>query len=699
MRTSEFPSPAEKMRANKAEQPVVVTETPYIDYFTQDPEKILAELSLAEEAAPEAPMNEEQPVVAEEFVAQEVLAPMPEVEQFAEVTNESTIAEQPAELAVEAPLETPVVEHEVAKADLGHVAIQETPTEPEKVEVHVKDDKPEAKPEAPAPLVLEKTAEAEDAIPADVEAEVAAKFTRKDFVKQQEDLFGANDKIKPEDVPEGEMTYEQYLAQRPVAQEGDYYHENGRVHDAVKGTFAKKELYAEKLDNANSIENFNARVDQANIDEAFDLSAVENMVDNESSDRIMRNNVEGAFLVEKDPRLKGLLAIGEDVLALYNNSANGAEFTKEAKATYEAKKAAFDDLYELYSGKELNFQGLSYIADKTAILDDPDHVAVKGSPYVDGEKVDIIDFTETATGNAYLFKKADDSLEALYADDVTFKREFDAPQAPQETEVVEVTQAEEIETAPAEVKLVEEFENDETVEAEKAPTGKERLKNWFSKGIRKVQEMAGTEYYNKKWHDANNWLTTHRHDPNATPEGIQAQKEINRNRFLLGASAVLAVTAIARVAGLDHGSNGEYIASIFNNLSPDVDTSIDISDNSRFGGNVSVNALEHAAGQAEGQGGPEQSLPLLMPDGESVSQSGVNIENGIYNIPDGGNMTDVFHGLGLTDTQLVEHTPELVDLFPNVFSIDPIKGDIRIASDGWLPAEARMKLEEIKNGN
>jgi len=650
----------------------------YIDYFAKATAEdyietpIEAPIEIRTETVPVAEVHEALEKLKSEFVAEDTEDPAPLL-----------AGGNPAEISV------PNYTHSF---DLGTTAIhlEEVKTEPQNIEVHINDEdvaaevEPEtieapvveavAEPvvvEAPislaakepvvdtpvtptAPTVIEtpksdSSEENSEVIPDEVIAEVASTMKRADFVKQQEDLWGANDKIAPEDVPKGERTWEQYLAERPVAEEGDFYHHNGRVYNAAPGgpKTDKKAAYEEKLSNSSADDHYEDLLVQANRDTVIDEALQRNEVKNKEYDDIIRSNTEGEFLVEKDPMLKGLLKVGEELRALQNDDSTSEEFKE--------KKAFYDGLFKMYIKDGVDSRALGYIHDKTAEqTEELDFIPIEGSGYINGEKVDILDFTETPDGKkAYTIEKDDGSIEAVYTDEVEFRREFEAYEAP--------------------VEKLSRFE---------------RVKKWFGKERQKYQEFGGKAYWGAIFSTPGNWLDTRRMEAGMSMAEIQAQKDKNRVSFILGAAAFTAIRVTAQYAGLDHGGGGDFLASIFNGK-PSIDTTPSANNYS------SVSSIEHAAGQ-----GGEAVADAPAPEVEQIVQPEapvVNIDNPVYNIPDGGNLSDVIHSFGMTDEQLAQHAPELMNLFPGTFYYGEA-GDLRVMNDGWLPAGARQKFEEYKNG-
>jgi len=708
------PSPRDIYEATQAQKAKQAAPEGYIDYFSQEaatedfietPIEAPTEERIKKKVVPGSEVHRLLEKLESDFVAEDTEDPAPLIEggNPADISTPSythSFDLAPTEIHLEAvesePQNIEVHVHDEVEAPAEEVSAKETPTVIEKtpvaetvveapavevapeplvielptslaVEPSVVETPVEAPvvPEAPVVIETSKASEEEsEVIPDEVIAEVASTMKRADFVKQQEDLFGANDEIAPEDVPEGEMTYEQYLAQRPVAEAGDFYHHNGRVYNAAPGgpTRNKKALYEEKLNNSSADEHYQKLEAQSNMDAVYDEAVAENEKKGTSYDDVIRSNTEGEFLVQKDPMLKGLLKVGEELLALYNSDLTGEEFEQKIRPELEEKQAFYDGLFKMYIENGVDRRALGYIDDKTsARVEDPEFIPVEGSGYVDGKKVDILDFTETPDGKkAYTIEKDDGSIEAVYTDDVEFRREFKTQEAPEEV-------------IPEEEKL----------------SRFDRVKKWFGKERRKYQEFGGKAYWGAIFSTPGNWLDTRRMESGMSMTEIQERKEKNRVNFVLGVAAFTAIKVTAQYAGLDHGGSGDFLSSIFNGK-PSVDTTPTANTY------PSISAIEHAAGQ----GGSEVAeVPAPVP--EQIVQPeapAINIDNPIYNIPDGGNLSDVVHSLGMTDAQLAQHAPELMNLFPGTFYLGET-GDLRINDDGWLPAGARQKFEEYKNAN
>jgi hypothetical protein len=561
-------------------------------------------------------------------------------------------------------------------AELGHTAIhlEQVATQPQHVEVHVHDEPVLA--EAVSSEVVEPS---EDSIPADVVAEVASKVSRKEFVAQQEDIFGANDNVETETVPEGELTYAQYLAMRPAAQEGDTYRTNGQVRDAVSGNFSKKADHEAKVENYKPDVYYKELSKSSLADMVYDEAAAENEVKDRDYETLIRDNKEGELLVRKDPRLRGLLSVGEDLLALHNSTARGSEFEETVKPDLEAKQAIFDTLYKVYADSDIDERALWYIDDKTsARVEDPDFIPIEGSAYLKGDKVTIIDFVETDDGQkAYTVEKQDGTVTAVTAEEVSFKREFEpavkaeAAEQPEVSELVEADTQEDVEATEA---------DDE--KSEKKQSRFERAKKWFGIEGRKWQEFGGKVYMGHAWNAGfsnavsapHKWMSRHISEETLTDD-IEAQKHKNRRNLLIGAGAVLVVGLIAKQLDIQTPS---FDFNLFPENGPDP---IDLS--SGYGGDTPH--LETGIPK-----GSEPQIVPKLPEGANVAP----IDSSVYNIPESGTGLNLFDKVGLGSDKWYENAQTLASKFPLDFYSEG--GDIRLVHSGQLSSAAQQYIESLK---
>jgi hypothetical protein len=454
--------------------------------------------------------------------------------------------------------------------------------------------------------------------------------------------------VEKEKAPDVELTYEEYLALRPVAQEGDMFHKNGKVRNALTGAFASKAAYQEKLVSTNADDYYDSVAMQGIQQEAMR----HNEIVNDTFDTIIRDNTEGELLIDTDPRLKGLYALGIEMLTLYNSDEKSEKYEKSVKPLLEAKKAIYDDLYELYDNKGLDDRALGFIYQKTiAHVDDPKYVPVEGSPYFGGEKVKVLEVTENPDKKlkSYTIEKDDGSIEAVYASDVNFKREYQ--------------QAE--------------------VEPELSRT--ERIKNWSKKEISKFRKYGGGAYFGEVWNRAGNWLTSRNITEEMTDDEAQQQKERNRRNLKIGftAAAIVAGTAAigGAIIGINHGLN-------VNNLDHNA------LDPSNMTGTSGSGAIETHGSVATMERVTPDAVPPPFDSGAAFPPSEANINNAAYDIPQGGGGLNLFDKLGLGEDTWKQSAHDLVDKFPNDFNRSG--SDVRIAHAGWISPEARAYIESLK---
>ena len=304
-------------------------------------------------------------------------------------------------------------------------------------------DQPVEEP-TPSPKPIDKTPEETPPV-VEAEVEVAVPEPEKDTdeapqpfdKKKQEELWGVHDKIAPEDVPEGELTWEQYIANRKAAEEGDVMHstdKNGRtiVYDALTGHRVKEQDYMNQFERSSVQEHH----DQAMVDKDHADALEENERRTEGVNDILRTNAEGEVAVKKSDQLRGLALIGQELLALRDSTTNRELFTPELQKELASKEATFKDLYELYGDKGLDAAGLQFIND--TYMEPYDDVKVKpykGSAWHDNEKVALEDVITSPGGDkAYVVAGENGESRTVHAKEVTFKQEFEVPEPEKEPE-------------------------------------------------------------------------------------------------------------------------------------------------------------------------------------------------------------------------------------------------------------------------
>jgi hypothetical protein len=490
------------------------------------------------------------------------------------------------------------------------------------------------------------------------EAQPEKKQSRKEFIKQQEELWGAHDDIAEEDVPEGELTYEQYLAQRPDATAGGTYHVNGRAYDAASGKSMDRTTYRNNVAAVNEAEYYDEESKSpAAVEYKRNKDHEESLPTNEALNKayaeIIRDKAEGEFLVEKDPRLKRLLDFGEEILALQNANLIG----KKAKEELKTKKALYEDLFSMYqkTDADIDQRAFNYVHDKTYIhFDGSGDVPIEGAAYADGNKVKILDFVENPDSdlNAYTIERKDGSIEAVYAKDVEFKREF---------------------------------------EQEKRSLF-ERAKNWFGKERQKIQEYGGSAYFGNIWNKAGNWLTSYGMTDEMTPEQVQSQKLKNRRNGLIGLAAGFGAAIIAQKTGtmlmsFDH-------TDMFNGFGAPSETAVPTSfgNGEAIPDNGTIAGIDNEMGYRDyGDVTPSFGQNGINPE----TSADLNISDPAYEISKGGGGLELFEKLNIDTQKWNDNAATLVQKFPQDFGY----GDtgVEILKPGWLSPEARAFIETLKS--
>jgi len=476
------------------------------------------------------------------------------------------------------------------------------------------------------------------------------KLSRKEFDEQQNEAFGLND-------PQAKKDYEAYLESRPVAKPGDFTHYNGRVYTASPiGNLAnKKEIYEGKLADSNADDYYEEErevYEKVHMDETVNAALDEALVMNEAKTKMftetLSKNVEGEVLVQRNPGLRGLLALGEELLTMHENGVTGKKLAE--------KRAMYDDLYASYLQREdIDDRALGYIGTKTvARIDNPDFTPLEGTAYSNGEKIDILDFSQNPDGTqkAYVIERADGTIEAVYPEDVEFKPDYD----------------------PYEAEKLSRFE---------------RAKKWFGEKAKKVQEYHGLTYmgyvFGNTLGKAGEWLTSrHIDEETMTADEIQKQKEKNRRNNLLGGTALFVAAAIAAKVGYDLTmSPGEHLS-----------TAVDANSMDMGGSSTSLEGVPSPEiGTADGTAGLN-GVDLLPQAPITPEVPTTSIFDTAYVIPQGGTLTGLFSALNLEPSVMSDNAQTLASQFPADFYRQG--DDVRLMHAGWLSPQARAFIETLR---
>ncbi|MFZ1250794.1 MAG: hypothetical protein WAR37_05090 [Candidatus Microsaccharimonas sp.] len=497
---------------------------------------------------------------------------------------------------------------------------------------------------------------------------------RKDFVSRQNELWGASDDLAPGDIPEGELTYEQYLAMRPEPQEGDRYHENGRVHDALTGAFVKVGDYEEGLNRrttrqqtTNYYEDFQQNTQTRNDHEA---AIAQNERYDAAMDEIIRDNTEGEILVNKDTKLRGLMTLGEEMRDIYDSNASSEHFGKKRKLAFESKKAIFEDLLELYRSQGSDERALGYIADKTyAPVEEAEFIAVEGHAVHNSEKVKVVDFNESPDGKqkSYVIEKVDGSREVVHGTEVEFRREYATPE-------------------------------------------QESPKKWWQKASETILKRAGTLYWAAQWkfeslkQGVGNRINEINHNVQDSMTDEEKEQKRNRNRV----ARIAAGAGIATVAGLGlYLSVKGFIDSPHSNgfnFRDGVDAAIGAGGNTETSGRIPTGEEARLYDAWLGGNIPEPStapqpdqfnLPLSGSDQTLTSTEipAVPSFSGIEVNPGEGGQA-LFERLNIDPAKWYQNVDTLADRFKEDFEW---KGsDLRIRHSGQLSVPAQEFINSLR---
>lgn len=527
---------------------------------------------------------------------------------------------------------------------------------------------------------------------------VPHKQSRKEFVAQQEEAWGANDTHDATSIPEGELTYEQYLAQRPVAKEGDIIHataKNGATYsyEATTGKRVKTEEYRNR-----DVRSETAQYDFAKVAAHEEALQIHETVLRERAERVKRR-LEGERIVESNPRLQGLLALGQEIRTLYETKIvkKTGEATPEAYEEHiapelRAKKQLYDYVLSKLKDEATDERALEFIHDTTVhVVDEYNFNEVKGSAFIGEHKVTILKTLESPDHDqkAYEIELDDGTKKIVYASEVEFKQELEIP-------------------------------------AEKKSRF-ERLKDFF-KSENALRKRSGMSYGYGVLERSKAWLRErHVDEYHMSFDQINEQRRKNRVHNMLGVAAGVGAALVAARFGVDIfdnmtsvdtvaalGVNGEGlggVAEAANNITPEVpgvDASLaglfpDIRPEQATGevnaevfgtGGLSLPDWDGETGTGDGSQGEGEIIDVGDAGWGPNDLNMEGLQNPAYNIPSGGEGLQLFENLGLSNETWNANAQTLYKLFPNEFYVE--NGDVRFAHPGWLSTEARQFIETLR---
>lgn len=536
----------------------------------------------------------------------------------------------------------------------------------------------EAQVEAPKPEKVVKPSKKvapEAAKPAD-----APRQSRAEFVKQQEELWGAKDKIKPQDVPKGELTMSQFLDQRPAGEEGDTYRvvdKRGRTrtYDVVTGEQTPNAEVADSYTLAREANDYYQKVqdriaeEKANDPEAIEKSheaalKVDAQFEKNGADLVQAYAEGEAFIKQNpNPNVRALFKLGKEMRALYGK--------EESKEDLDVKKELFGIIYDKVEKAGLDQRALDHIsnqfsahvetaADGSIEVELDEKPSIEGSAYINGEKVSILDVVETADGKqkAYTIEDADGEIRAVFENEVSFKREFSAP--------------------------------------EEAEAPKE---NFWMRAKREVGIMlrvGGLEYMKERYRNRSG-VATHDVDPNSSPEEQHEKRSTNRRNLVLGtAITTVGLAGVALVFNQDFAQHvGE---SLVNGMFPGVGEAQ--ATVAPFGDALDPTNLANpmeASGPVASPGVAAAAAAEIQSQlNETAARAAEAMNDAAFTVESGEGGYAFFEGLGLSSDVWDANAHVLADKFPNDFYRDGF--DVRLAHSGALSMQAREFIQSLRNG-
>lgn len=520
----------------------------------------------------------------------------------------------------------------------------------------------------PAPKAPEKQPAGRHIDVREIEDESSVKITHdrtsyKEFKEKQEELWGANDKLDAKDVPDGELTWEQYLAMRPKAEADDVMHYGGKVRSAETGQFASKAKYEARREDISADDHYDKINLKRDIEDAHEEALKENKTFDAKMSETVKANTEGELLVAKDPRLQAVLGLGRELLELQSKKASPNKYEKKIKSEFETKELMFNELMRLYKLDGADARALGYIENVTEQLRDFDKAPVKPEVTYNGAQVTVTGMEETAGGTkVYDITLEDGTTRKAVAADLEFSRDYTAPEAEKGNVV-------------------------------------ERIKEWFSKERKSIQQYGGMAWFSAKFDRIKRGLNdrTLNYGVEDSMSAEQKDKLRRRNRVIaIAAGAALAGAAIFAISqGLSHGSDVS---------ATDLPTDL----GSGTGGAAGTELGSEAAAVGTGTSGVE-NLPLLsdVPDTSGVetapppdTSSGIEtvptpLPGEFFNVPSGQGGEALFTNLGIDPSKWYANEDTLLAQFPDDF-YRMGDGHVGIAHSGWLSQGAQDFINTLR---
>ena len=556
----------------------------------------------------------------------------------------------------------------------------------------------------------------------------------------------------------GEITYQEYLAQRPsdgVVRDG----EGGFINTAT-GETATEDDYSTQL-SAESTDEYYARKGNITNESEYTPPELDKMGLMELANEAAKAIALGDKSHEDDVRRAVMKYTTQE--SRKDQSVNASDRTKNRDQDIENFWARVNHIIDKKARKAEASQGESEADSSTPpeAGSDRDSSDAEKSERANagdvvkynGEKMTIGEVFEDSSGKRVFELTDTNGQKHLVREEGVLLQESESAADTSEDEPVQVPAAEESGSAEGEA----ESNNDESEDDEPPlsmppppptpnrglpidPTGREvvlwdgahkevvpmspeqeksrweKIKAGFKFERDMLRKYGAMAYFSEKWDRVMRGLKDHTLDHGITEEMSDEEKEKKRKRnrvvLIAGGAAVAALGVVAAMHGFDHSSAAPGTEAFQSGHTGVTGaeahvSGIGISD---FGDIPSGNKAHTEVagiglsdfGGSEGHVGTSTESTLAYPPLSETSASvGVDAlsstyENvkDIYNISKGMGGIELFDRLGIGGDKWVQNAQTLLSRFPNDFYV--VDGDVRIAHSGWLSQDAQNYIESLR---
>ncbi len=483
-----------------------------------------------------------------------------------------------------------------------------------------------------------------------------AKLDHQEDVLRREEAFGKyDDNVTP---AEGEVTYEQYLGQRPA--EGVIRDGDGFRH-AQSGNFASREQYEAQLSQVKAADSARENNELEN-EGMYEVPQYDEMTLSELAQAVNdaqylgdRAAVEQAREEAQERFTMEIVNEGDDdesseaAQERFDKMMHRFDALVESTVTYNGEKVVKGDAFEGPGGKKVfevvDADGKMHLVYEGELTDTApvEKVPVEAPVLVQEPAVEAPALVEPAPvdGEVHLETTTDEDGKQVTRVSVL---------PPKDTPVETTAQVDKVEDVQ---------EKGDTKQASRV----ERVKELFNKkgGLR---EMLGMKYWEKRWHNRQkqrDQVLDHDVVETDTPEKAEAKRKRGRYILLAGAAAVAALAAGTLV------------------------------------GNV---VKSHDAQEAEPTGVlqtphfTESTVPVEA-EVPPVEAPEVAIPPEVFNIPSGGGGEELFETAGIDPRVWYNNEATLLAQFPNDFYLMN-DGHVGIAHPGMLSQGAQDYIQSLK---